>query len=69
MGLAQLNHSELKLKKLNAHGLLGIDRVLLYALDEWRKDIKRNQLPNILGSVGPMQSILQLGSFYQQRLL
>ena len=64
MGLAQLNKSELKLKRLcNKHGILGIDRVLQYALNEWQRDIKRHQLPNILGSVGPMQSVIQLGLF------
>lgn len=61
LGLAQLNQSELYLKKLvNKHGLLGIDKVIQYALDEWGKDIKRNQLPSILGGVGPMHSFILL---------
>ena len=41
MGLAQLNQSELCLKRLsNKHGLLGIEKVILYAIEEWGKDIK-----------------------------
>lgn len=61
MGLAQLNQSELRLKRLyNKHGMLGIDRVLLYAIQEWTRDIKRHQLPSLLGGVGPMHSVIQL---------
>nr|XP_046908744.1 autophagy-related protein 2 homolog B-like [Dermatophagoides farinae] len=61
LGLAQLNQSELYLKKLtNKHGLLGIDKVIQYAIEEWGRDIKRNQLPSILGGVGPMHSFIQL---------
>lgn len=61
MGLAHLNQSELRLKKLHQkHGILGLDRVLSYALTEWFEDIKRHQLPSILGSIGPMNSVRQL---------
>lgn len=61
IGLAQLNCSELKLKRLCCrHGLLGVDKVLGYALNEWLQDIRRNQLPGLLGGVGPMHSVVQL---------
>ncbi|XP_025070707.1 autophagy-related protein 2 homolog A [Alligator sinensis] len=61
IGLAQLNCSELKLKRLCCrHGLLGVDKVLSYALTEWLSDIRKNQLPGILGGVGPMHSVVQL---------
>lgn len=61
LGLAQLNQSELRLRRLhNKHGILGVDRVFLYALNEWVRDIKRNQLPSLLGGVGPMHSFIQL---------
>lgn len=64
MGLAQLNQSELRLKKLqNKHGMLGLDRVILFAISEWTRDIKRNQLPSILGGVGPIHSVIQLGIY------
>ncbi|OTF77135.1 hypothetical protein BLA29_010783 [Euroglyphus maynei] len=64
LGLAQLNQSELYLKKLsNKHGLLGIDKVIQFAIEEWGRDIKRNQLPSILGGVGPMHSFIQLCSY------
>lgn len=61
MGLAQLNCSELKLKRLSyRHGLLGVDKLVNYCVQEWLKDIKKNQLPSLLGGVGPMHSLVQL---------
>ncbi|XP_060036979.1 autophagy-related protein 2 homolog B isoform X3 [Erinaceus europaeus] len=61
IGLAQLNCSELKLKRLfYRHGLLGVDKLFSYAVTEWLTDIKKNQLPGILGGVGPMHSLVQL---------
>ena len=61
MGLTQLNQSELRLKSLNnKHGILGINRVIEYAISEWASDIKKTQLPSLLGGVGPMHSVIQL---------
>ncbi|XP_043255081.1 autophagy-related protein 2 homolog A [Colletes gigas] len=61
MGLAQLNCSELRLKRLtHRDGLLGIDKLLTFLLSEWLQDIKKNQLPSVLGGVGPMHSLVQL---------
>ncbi|XP_020613758.1 autophagy-related protein 2 homolog A-like [Orbicella faveolata] len=61
IGLAQLNCSELRLKRLCCRsGLLGIDRVISYALSEWLADIRGTQLSRILGGVGPVHSFLQL---------
>ncbi|KAE8586365.1 hypothetical protein XENTR_v10021645 [Xenopus tropicalis] len=61
IGLAQLNNSELKLKRLcYRHGLLGLDKLFSYAVNEWLTDIKKTQLPGILGGVGPMHSLVQL---------
>lgn len=40
--------------------LLGVDKVLCYALNEWLQDIRKNQLPGLLGGVGPMHSVVQL---------
>uniref|UniRef100_A0A4X2K127 Autophagy related 2B n=1 Tax=Vombatus ursinus TaxID=29139 RepID=A0A4X2K127_VOMUR len=61
IGLAQLNCSELKLKRLfYRHGLLGVDKLFSYAIAEWLNDIKKNQLPGILGGVGPIHSLVQL---------
>lgn len=61
MGLAELNCSELRLKRLSyRHGLLGYDKLLTYLISEWLQDIKRNQLPSLLGGVGPMYSVVQL---------
>ncbi len=69
LGLAQLNQSELRLKRLNnKHGILGIDKVLSYAINEWTKDIKRNQLPSLLGGVGPMHSFIQLCEFFSENI-
>ncbi|KAL5009376.1 hypothetical protein ScPMuIL_014957 [Solemya velum] len=61
IGLARLNCSELRLKRLNyKHGLLGTEKLVTYALNEWLTDIKKNQLPSILGGVGPMYSFVQI---------
>ncbi|MGH0171077.1 UNVERIFIED_CONTAM: hypothetical protein FKN15_060320 [Acipenser sinensis] len=61
IGLTQLNCSELKLKRLcYRQGLLGVDKLFSYAISEWLNDIKKNQLPGILGGVGPIHSLVQL---------
>ncbi|XP_043525615.1 autophagy-related protein 2 homolog B isoform X2 [Frieseomelitta varia] len=61
MGLAQLNCSELRLKRLtHRHGLLGFDKLITFLFSEWLQDIKKNQLPSLLGGVGPMHSLVQL---------
>ncbi|GBM63346.1 Autophagy-related protein 2 A [Araneus ventricosus] len=61
LGLGQLNSSEIRLKHLcYRHGLLGHNKVLQYAMNEWQQDIMKNQLPSILGGVGPMHSFVQL---------
>ncbi|KOC64737.1 Autophagy-related protein 2 like protein B [Habropoda laboriosa] len=61
MGLAQLNCSELRLKRLtHRHGLLGFDKLITFLLSEWFQDIKKNQLPSLLGGVGPIHSLVQL---------
>ncbi|XP_031435892.1 autophagy-related protein 2 homolog B [Clupea harengus] len=61
MGLAQLNCSELTLRTLCCRqGLLGVDRLFSYAINEWLTDIKKNQLPGLLGGVGPIHSLVQL---------
>ena len=61
IGLAQLNCSELKLKKLCCRsGLLGYDKLLTYIINEWLVDIRRNQIPGIIGGVGPAYSFVQL---------
>nr|XP_039262248.1 autophagy-related protein 2 homolog A-like [Styela clava] len=61
MGLGQLNCSQLKLKRVvNRHGVLGVDKLITYLLNEWAADIRANQLPLILGGVGPMHSVVQL---------
>ncbi|XP_034050816.1 autophagy-related protein 2 homolog B isoform X2 [Thalassophryne amazonica] len=61
IGLTQLNCSELKLRRLcSRQGLLGVDKLFSYAINEWLNDIKRNQLPGLLGGVGPIHSLVQL---------
>lgn len=65
MGLGQLNCSELRLKRLsNRHGILGVDKLFTYLITEWLNDIKRNQLPSLLGGVGPMRSLVQLSRLF-----
>lgn len=61
MGLGQLQCSEIRLKKISyRHGILGFDRLINFLIQEWLQDIKKRQLPKILGGVGPMYSLVQL---------
>ncbi|KAL3285630.1 hypothetical protein HHI36_000162 [Cryptolaemus montrouzieri] len=61
MGLGQLNCSELRLKRISyRHGLLGVDKLAAFLLQEWLSDIKKNQLPSLLSGVGPIYSLVQL---------
>lgn len=61
MGLGQLQCSEIRLKKIyNRQGILGVDRLINFLIQEWLQDIKKRQLPKILGGVGPMYSLVQL---------
>lgn len=61
MGLGQLQCSEIRLKRISyRHGILGFDRLINFLIQEWLQDIKKRQLPKILGGVGPMYSLVQL---------
>ncbi|CAH2094707.1 unnamed protein product [Euphydryas editha] len=61
MGLGHLNYSELTLKRLDHRsGLLGFQKLVQWALNEWLMDIKKNQLPGLLSGIGPMHSLLQI---------
>ncbi|XP_026875391.2 autophagy-related protein 2 homolog B isoform X2 [Electrophorus electricus] len=61
IGLTQLNCSELKLRRLcYRQGLLGMDKLFSYVINEWLNDIRKNQLPGLLGGVGPIHSLVQL---------
>lgn len=44
-----------------AFRLLGWDKVIEYASNEWVQDIRSYQLPHILKGVGPMHHVTQLG--------
>eukprot|EP00096_Caligus_rogercresseyi_P000463 TRINITY_DN10923_c0_g1_i1.p1 TRINITY_DN10923_c0_g1~~TRINITY_DN10923_c0_g1_i1.p1 ORF type:complete len:827 (+),score=294.23 TRINITY_DN10923_c0_g1_i1:31-2481(+) len=61
VGLANLNCSELTLKAISyQHGILGLERLFKLLLSDWLEDVKSNQVPALLGGVGPMYSFLQL---------
>ncbi|XP_037072366.1 autophagy-related protein 2 homolog B-like [Pollicipes pollicipes] len=61
IGLGQLNCSEIRLKRIShKSGLLGLDRLVHFALNEWLTDIRSNQLPSLLGGIGPLHSFVQL---------
>ncbi|KAK8735432.1 hypothetical protein OTU49_005389 [Cherax quadricarinatus] len=61
IGLGQLNQSELTLKSIvHKSGLLGMNKLIQYVTNEWVNDIRRNQLPSVLGGVGPMHSVGKL---------
>ncbi|XP_074042301.1 autophagy-related 2 isoform X2 [Leptinotarsa decemlineata] len=61
MGLAELNSVELTLKRLSCRdGLVGIDKVIEYAVQEFSNDIKKRQFPNLFKGVGPINSLVKL---------
>ncbi len=63
IGLSQLHCTELRLKPLHCRqGLLGVDKVAQFARNEWVSDIVKTQLPQVVGSVGPLSSLSQIGS-------
>ena len=45
--------------------LLGFDKLLEYVTTEWLNHLK-SQFPNLLGSVGPMTTIVQLSTTNNQ---
>jgi len=45
---------------INLYSLLGFDKLLTYITQEWLQDIKKHQLPSLLGGVGPMYSFVRL---------
>ncbi|KAF7201886.1 autophagy-related protein 2 homolog B isoform X1 [Nothobranchius furzeri] len=60
-GLTQLNCSELKLRQLcYRQGLLGMDKLFSYAINEWLNDIKTNQLQGLLSGVTPIHTLVKL---------
>lgn len=70
MGLGQLQCSEIRLKKISyRHGILGFDRLINFLIQEWLQDIKKRQLPKILGGVGPMYSLVQLCKLHSKYFL
>lgn len=61
MGLGQLECSELTLRRItHKHGILGIDKLMNFLMQQWLQDIKKRQLPSLLGGIGPIHSIVQL---------
>ena len=60
-GIASLNGSEFTLKSVSYNsGILGFERLLTQLVTAWLTDIRQNQIPSLLGGVGPMFSVLQL---------
>lgn len=61
MGLAQLNCLQINLKRLSyKQGLLGFDKLIKYACDQWVHDITKNQIPSLISGVGPMNALFKL---------
>nr|XP_022914053.1 autophagy-related protein 2 homolog B isoform X1 [Onthophagus taurus] len=61
MGIGHLNCSIIKLKELiNSRGILGMDNLFQFLWSKWLEDIKKNQIPGVLGGIGPMHALLQL---------
>ncbi|CAD5113882.1 DgyrCDS3044 [Dimorphilus gyrociliatus] len=61
VGLANLNNSEIRLKSLHYKaGLKGIEKIVEYACREWLQDIKKSQLPALIGGVGPLNAFIHI---------
>ncbi|PAV90862.1 hypothetical protein WR25_01396 [Diploscapter pachys] len=61
MGLGQLSQTELVLKEIVCqNGLLGVEKCIAYALDEWSRDAYSN-VPQVLASIGPINPLVQIG--------
>ncbi|CAG7725322.1 unnamed protein product, partial [Allacma fusca] len=64
MALGQLDSAEFRLIRLsNNRGVLGIGKLVNFLATEWIADIKKNQVPSVLGGVDifiPMHSFVQL---------
>lgn len=42
------------------YSLLGFDKLFTYIINEWLQNIKKHQLPSLLGGLGPMYSFVKL---------
>ncbi|XP_059157268.1 autophagy-related protein 2 homolog A-like [Physella acuta] len=61
LGVASLTGSVVKLKRINCQkGILGWDKLLMYAYNEWLTDIKTNQIHSILKGVGSLSIVFQI---------
>jgi len=61
IGLTHLTESQVTLKRVAfRHGVLGPDRLIYLILEEWLNDVKRNQIPQLLGGVGPVSSLVKI---------
>uniref|UniRef100_A0AC34Q1V3 Autophagy-related protein 2 n=1 Tax=Panagrolaimus sp. JU765 TaxID=591449 RepID=A0AC34Q1V3_9BILA len=61
LGLSKLHCTELILKDLhNEKGLLGYGKCVQFAVEEWVNDIQQSQLTNVIGSFGPITSLVEI---------
>ena len=61
LGFAALRSAEIKLSRVHSRaGFLGWERVISHLILTWMEDIKRHQLPNILGGIGPMHALSEV---------
>ncbi|VDK21019.1 unnamed protein product, partial [Anisakis simplex] len=61
IGLSNLQCTRLELKELhNRNGMLGIGRCIQFAVNEWIQDIQSTQLGDVIGSYGPITSLVQI---------
>ncbi|CAD5218348.1 unnamed protein product [Bursaphelenchus okinawaensis] len=61
IGMTSLKCTEITLKELkNDRGVLGFNKCVQFALDQWLQDIRNNQIPNVVGSYQPISSLVQI---------
>lgn len=65
IGMTNLKCTELRLKEVrNDRGILGFNKCVQHAVDQWVQDIRTNQIPNVVGSYQPISSLVQIGECF-----
>lgn len=59
-GLTSLVGSEIRLRQREFKGVAGFEKLGVLIVESWAADVRQNQIPLLLGGVGPMSSVMQL---------
>ncbi|KAF2483273.1 hypothetical protein BDY17DRAFT_249818 [Neohortaea acidophila] len=62
MNFVILDAADIRLKHAIIYGIKGFDPIHKTLNDIWMPDVKRNQLPTVLGGLAPVRSLVNIGS-------